>query len=132
MNKTMKTFFRNSIYSLALALTLAVTAANAQFNFPRGEQRWPADQTIADLKAVSAHNTYNSREMERYDSAMTHLSQFAEKLHQGHFDKGKLDHGINDVQNILNKNPMDGRARDILNHDLGELRRLRATYRIPY
>ena len=24
--------------------------------------------------------------MERYDSAMTHLSQFAEKLHQGRFD----------------------------------------------
>jgi hypothetical protein len=96
------------------------------------EQRWPADQTIADLKAISAHNTYNLHEMERYDHAMTHLSEFAEKLHQGRFDRGRLDHGIGDLESILNKNPMDGRARDILNHDLGELRRLRATYRIGY
>ncbi len=84
------------------------------------------------MKAISAHNTYNPREMERYDNAMTHLSQFAEKMHLGHFDRGKLDHSIDDLQGILNKNPMDGRARDILNHDLGELRRLRATYKIGY
>lgn len=128
----MKTSFRYSFCALALALVFTVVPANAQYGAPRGDQRWPADQTIADLKAVSAHNTYNPHEMERYDSAMTHLSQFAEKLHQGRFDRGKLDHGIGDVQNILNKNPMDGRARDILNRDLGELRRLRATYRIPY
>gem|GEM_PF-6055647 len=96
------------------------------------EQRWPADQTIADLKAVSERNTFRPREMERYDNAMTHLSQFAERLHEGRFDRGRLDHGIGDLTSVLNKNPMDGRARDILNHDLGELRRLRATYRIGY
>jgi hypothetical protein len=123
-------------FSLSLslsALLLAGTLLYAQRPYPyEREQRWPADQTIADLKAVSAHNTYNPREMERYDNAMTHLSQFAEKLHQGRFDRGRLDHGIGNLESILNKNPMDGRARDILNHDLGELRRLRATYRIGY
>jgi hypothetical protein len=123
-------------FSLAVslsALLLGGTLLQAQRSYPyEHEQRWPADQTIADLKAVSEHNTYNPREMERYDNAMTHLSQFAEKLHQGHFDRGRLDHGIGDIEGILNKNPMDGRARDILNRDLGELRRLRATYRIGY
>ena len=125
----------NKFYlSLSLsAFLLTGTLLHAQRPYPyEQEQRWPADQTIADLKAVSAHNTYNPREMERYDNAMTHLSQFAEKLHQGRFDRGRLDHGIGDLESILNKNPMDGRARDILNHDLGELRRLRATYRIGY
>jgi hypothetical protein len=123
-------------FSLVAALSvclLGTAPIGAQRPYPNEpEQRWPADQTIADLKAVSAHNTYNPREMERYDNAMTHLSQFAEKLHQGRFDRGRLDHGIGDLESILNKNPMDGRARDILNRDLGELRRLRATYRIGY
>ena len=128
----MKTYSRCTVSALALALVLAAVPAKAQFGYGRSEQRWPADQTIADLKSVAEHNTYNPREMERYDNAMTHLSQFAERLHQGRFDRGRLDHGIGDVQSILNKNPMDGRARDILNRDLGELRRLRATYRIPY
>ena len=123
---------RSIIFSLS-ALLLGATLSFAQrpYVYER-EQRWPADQTIADLKAIAAHNTYNPREMERYDNAMTHLSQFAEKLHNGRFDRGKLDHGINDLQSLLNKNPMDGRARDILNHDLTDLRRLRVTYKIPY
>lgn len=115
------------------ALLLGGALLEAQRPYPyEQQQRWPADQTIADLKAIAAHNTYNPRESERYDNAMTHLSQFAEKLHQGRFDRGKLNHGIGDLESILNKNPMDGRARDILNHDLGELRNLRATYRIRY
>jgi hypothetical protein len=122
--------------SLAIAvstLMLGATMVNAQRPYPyEREQSWPANQAIADLKSISAHNTYNPREMERYDNAMTHLSQFAEKMHMGRFDRGKLDRSIDDVQGILTKNPMDGRARDILNRDLGELRRLRATYKIGY
>lgn len=122
-----------SLVATVSACLLGAALLDAQRPYPdEPEQRWPADQTIADLKAVSAHNTYNTREMERYDNAMTHLSQFAEKLHQGRFDRGRLDHAVGDLQGILNKNPMDGRARDILNRDLGELRRLRATYRIGY
>ncbi len=115
------------------AFLLGATLLQAQSPYPyEHEQAWPANQTIADLKSISAHNTYNPREMERYDNAMTHLSQFAEKLHQGHFDKGRLDHGIDDIRGILGHNPMDARARDILNHDLSELRKLRATYKIGY
>ena len=124
-----KNFFAVSLSTLLLGATLL----HAQRPYPyEHEQSWPANQTIADLKAISAHNTYNPREMERYDNAMTHLSQFAEKMHLGRFDRGKLDRSVDDVQGILNHNPMDGRARDILNHDLGELRRLRATYKIGY
>jgi hypothetical protein len=115
------------------ALLLGATLANAQRPYPyEHEQSWPANQAIADLKAIAARNTYNPREMERYDNTMTHLSQFAEKMHLGRFDKGKLDRSIDDLQGILTHNPMDARARDILNRDLGELRRLRATYKIGY
>ena len=124
---------KTSLTVTLATLVLSVSMLHAQRSYPyEHEQAWPANQTISDLKAISAHNTFSPREGERYDNAMTHLSQFAEKLHQGRFDRGKLERGIDDVQGLLNHNPMDGRARDILNHDLGELRRLKATYKIGY
>jgi hypothetical protein len=92
------------------------------------DARGPLDATINNLQNISAANTYSGKERSRYDTAMTHLSQFAESLQRGHFDRGKLDRSIGDVQNILSKNPLDGRARDILNDDIMPLRRLRETY----
>lgn len=114
------------------AAVVGTQAVQAQMYRYNPEHRRPVDATIHDLKVIAQHNTYSGREMERYDTAMTHLSQFAERLHEGFFDKGKLDRGIDDVQNVLNKNPMDGRARDILNHDVVELRRLRRTWDLGY
>jgi hypothetical protein len=122
---------RRVLFSLAIFLAASVLV-QAQWPRQGRDARRPADQTIADLKAISARNTFNPHEAERYDNAMTHLSQFAERLQQGHFDRGKLDHSIGDLQGILSRNPLDGRARDILNHDLAELRRLRSTYRMDY
>ena len=113
----------------AAAGTQVLEAQMYRFN---PEHRRPVDATIRDLKMIASHNTYSGKEMERYDSAMTHLSQFAERLHDGRFDKGKLDQSIGDVENVLNRNPMDGRARDILNRDVLELRRLRRTYDLGY
>jgi len=99
------------------------------YNRYQRDVRWPVDQTIQNLKNVAAANTYSRKERDRYDTAMTHLSEFAEKMQRGRFDRGKLDRGIGDVQNVLNKNPMDGRARDLLNNDVMELHRLRSSYR---
>jgi hypothetical protein len=92
------------------------------------DARGPVDSTINNLKNIAAANTYSSKERSRYDTAMTHLSQFAESMQRGRFDRGKLDRSIGDVQNVLSKNPLDGRARDILNNDIMQLRRLRDTY----
>ena len=112
--------------------TLFAQGYNQGYSRYEREQRWPVDATIQHLKNIAAQNTYSGKEMERYDNAMSHLSQFAEKIQRGNFDRGKLDRGIGDVQNVLNKNPMDGRSREILNNDVYELQRLRASYRWGY
>jgi hypothetical protein len=81
------------------------------------------------IESVARVNgAYSHRERERYDNALRHLGQFQERMRRGYFDKDKLDQAIGDVQNLVDRNPMDGRARDILWRDLGALRSLRARY----
>jgi hypothetical protein len=128
---------KNSVAKLSLGLFLlvggpATLPLAAQHYAFKPEHRRPVDATIRDLKAIAAHNTFSHKEMERYDHAMSHLSQFAQRLQTGKFNKGKLDQAIGDVQNVLNNNPLDGRARDILNRDVLELRRLRSNYDLGY
>ncbi len=118
---------------LTLALLPAVQILHAQGYPPYGgyERRstGPVDETIEHLKNISQRNGYYShREMERYDNAMRHLSEFAERMQQGHFDRDKLDRAITDVKNVASHNPMDGRPRDLLNRDMSELRGFRASF----
>lgn len=129
---------RKAFLFIALLLTLAlgapvITAQTYRYN---PEHRRPVDATIHHLQEIAARNTYSAREQKRYDHALTHLSQFAERLHEGYFDKGKLDSAIGDVRTIINNNPMDDKARATLNRDLAELRHLRSDYlygyRYPY
>jgi hypothetical protein len=100
------------------------------------EHRRPLDATIHHLEEIAEHNTYSGKERERYDHALRHVSQFATRLHEGRFDKDKLDEAIGDVQNVIDNNPMGERARRVLLRDVSELRRLRENYdrgyRYPY
>jgi len=136
MERVLKTSRRAFLWSTMLpAIALGPRLVYAQYIY-NPEHRRPVDATIHHLQEIAARNTYSGREQKRYDHALTHLSQFAERIHNGHFDKGKLDDAIDDVRNVVNNNPMDDRARAILNRDLAELRRLRAGYlygyRYPY
>ncbi len=128
---------------LAVAATAAlmstVPLAQAQENPYRynPEHRRPVEATMHHLQEIAGHNTFSNHERERYDNAMGHLSEFAEKLHErGHFDKDKLDQAIGDVQSVVDHNPMPEPAREQLRRDDNELRRLRERYdehyRYPY
>ena len=92
------------------------------------EHRRPLEATIHDLEEIAERNTYSGKERERYDNALRHVSQFAERLHEGRFDKDKLDDAIGDVQNVIDHNRMGERARRVLLRDVAELRRLRENY----
>jgi hypothetical protein len=82
-----------------------------------------------DLQRVArANGAYSKRERERYDNALRHLSEFQDRLRQRQFDKGKLDQAIGDVQNIVDNNRLDRRAKNVLWRDLGALRTMRARY----
>ena len=122
----------------ALAVLFMSQAAHAQYAPQytyRAEHRRPVDATIRDLQQIAPYNTFSGKESKRFDNAITHLTQFEGRLQSRYFDKGKLDDGIGDVQHILDNNRLDAQARQILNRDVWELRRLRANYdayRYPY
>jgi hypothetical protein len=115
-----------------LAILLAVSGLSAR---AQGYERYPsraespADRTAHHLESL-AHRTgpfESGRERSRYDHAIRHLSEFQNRLYQGHFDRDRLDQAINDVQNVVNHNPLDNRARGMLWNDLNDLRAFRAT-----
>ncbi len=107
------------------ALLLAAVPALAQYRF-NPEHRRPVEVTIHDLEQVAANEARNKTERERYDSAIHHLHQFGERLHEGGvFDKDKLDEAIGNVQSVLDHNRLSPGGRDLLGRDVSDLRRLR-------
>jgi hypothetical protein len=118
--------------TVALALLPSWQLLNAQW-YPqtRNYQRQPAspaDRTIEDLRQVAMRNAGGHGEHERYEHAIEHLSQFSGKLYSGRMDRGKLDRSIDDVRNVLRRNRIDPRGREILSNDLNELYRYRSSY----
>ena len=109
---------------LTMGLIAGAQGLYAQYAPPR-----PVDDTIHHLQEVVERNgVYSGHERERYDHALRRLSAFQERAQHGYFDKGKLDQAIRDVKNVADHNPMDAHARDLLWHDLGQLRGLRSSY----
>lgn len=89
----------------------------------------PVERTIDDLQGIArANGAYSNRERQRYDNALRHLSEFQDRLRRRQFDKDKLDQAIEDVQNIVDNNRLDRRAKNVLWRDLGALRTMRARY----
>lgn len=89
----------------------------------------PVDRTIDDLQSIARSNgVYSNRERQRYDNALRHLGEFQDRLRRRRFDKDKLDQAIEDVQNIVDNNRLDRRAKNVLWRDLGALRTMRARY----
>ena len=103
--------------------TQPLCAQNYRYN---PEHRRPVEATLNDLEAIGHENSYTHEMRDRYEHAIHHLREFAERLHEGgHFDKDKLDEAIGDVQHVIDHNRMNHRAREILVRDVRELRRLR-------
>ena len=117
---------------VAVGLAMGAQTLHAQnYPAPYGAPRAadPVGQTMADLQRIAhANGVYSNRERQRYDNALRHLGEFRDRLRRRQFDKGKLDQAIEDVQNIVDNNRLDRRAKNVLWRDLGALRGLRANY----
>jgi hypothetical protein len=89
----------------------------------------PVDITVRHLEGLANRTGRftSGRERSRYDNAIRHLSQFQDRYYRGDFDKDRLDEAISDVQNAVDHNPLDGRARSMLWNDLNRLRGFRAS-----
>ncbi|HXR74425.1 MAG TPA: hypothetical protein VN737_00545 [Bryobacteraceae bacterium] len=120
--------FRGVMVCSLLSLgAMVLPAQNWRYEHPRRADT-PVDRTIHDLQRLAQRTgPYNSgRERGRFDNAIRHLSEFDSRYDRGHFDKDKLDDAIGDVQHLVDRNPLDERARGILWNDLSSLRAFRA------
>jgi hypothetical protein len=89
----------------------------------------PVDITVRHLEGLANRTSRftSGRERSRYDNAIRHFSQFQDRYYRADFDKDRLDEAIGDVQNVVDHNPLDGRARSMLWNDLNQLRGFRAS-----
>jgi hypothetical protein len=132
MNKNTNSVFRRDFLrgSLSAATLLGLSGvlqpAKAQGYRYNPEQRRPVEATLNDLELIGRANGYTDQMRDRYEHAIHHLREFADRLHEGGgFDKDKLDEAIGDVQHVIDHNRMNPGARHALIRDVRELRRLR-------
>jgi hypothetical protein len=126
--------FRRSLGALSLGLGLTMSGAAPlsaagqsafqQYGNDLGDIRGLIDRTQSDLRAA-ADLEHGKKERERYYRAQKALSAFDRRLSKGHFDKGKLDQAIKDVQSVLDHNTLQPSTRDALLRDVADLRAAR-------
>ena len=107
---------------LTIGLGLAA-AGNARYerDVDYGNIRGIVDKTQTDLQAA-ANLEQGSKERDRYHHAQSHLSNLDKELAKGHFDKGKLESAIKEIQNVLNHNTLQSTTRDALMRDVTDLK----------
>ena len=88
----------------ALVLFALAPAMRAQRDWDRARNL--VAQSHQDLSQISEIATMSGKERERYDNALHHLSEFDQGLAHSHFDKGKLDDAINDIDNVCKNNTL--------------------------
>lgn len=81
------------------------------------------------LRRAASFGRPHGKEYDRFNNAMRHLSEFDAKMSRGHYDRGKLDKAIEDVNNVVRHNHLDRRDRNMLATDVERLRDFRARYR---
>ena len=80
------------------------------------------------LRRAERMTRARGRERDRYENARRHLSDFDQGLRRRRFDKGRLDTAIDDVKNVVERNPLSPDAKQDLSRDLAELRELRERF----
>jgi hypothetical protein len=82
-----------------------------------------------DLQNISSIATMSGKERERYDNALHHLSAFDQDLAHNHFDRGRLDTAVDDIDNVCKNNTLTPNERDVLLADIRELRHLKSDWK---
>jgi hypothetical protein len=83
------------------------------------------DRVLSDLNRVQGFNR-GGRNRKEIDRAREDLLRFRDRQAGGHFDRGRLDSAIENVQRLVNSNWLLPRDRDMLSRDLYALRDFRS------
>ena len=107
---------------------LLVGASSFALAQPAGDLRGLIDRTQADLHRAADFELHAHKQIDRYQSAETKLSDLDRSYTRGHFDRGKLDGSIDAVKNVIDHNTLTPDLRDALETDLRDLRMVRADH----
>lgn len=93
----------------------------------RSEHRYAepvVDRAMEDLQRLSWNGRVDSK---HFETAMSNLARFEDRLREGVFDNSRLDRAIGNMQRVANSNRISFRDRRVLEEDLAGLRNFRAT-----
>ena len=89
-------------------------------------RREPLDEVRADLDRASRDMHYLSRsEMNRFNKVRHEIGEFQHKWERGKFDRRQLDDVIRSLDQVVNRNRLHPRDRDLLLNDIARLRGFR-------
>jgi hypothetical protein len=115
--------FRAPLAVVCLAICCASLPVSAQVR--EDDARALIQRVTDDLQRVRDMGNRNSKEKERVDNALKHLSDFDRNWTRHNFNQGRLDSAIDDIKNVVKNNTLEPRDRDILTADMRDLREFR-------
>jgi hypothetical protein len=126
IRKTLRTLM---LFSIGAAGTLLL----AQYGPPQGPYGPGAVNSLVDRVHEDLNHGYSAWNLhgddrDRLNHAEHDLRNFSHNYDHGKFDKGDLDHAIEAIQHVLDRNQLSGPERDKLSADLDQLRQLREAY----
>ncbi len=108
---------------ILLCLTFAIPAlVNAQ-DWDRAHRI--IGKTQEDLRRVQHHEAWAEGDRGHYEAAERNLADVRRDLDERRLDRGRLDATIAEIEHITHVDRLDPRARETLNMDARQLRRLR-------
>ncbi|HMF75470.1 MAG TPA: hypothetical protein VK604_07375 [Bryobacteraceae bacterium] len=114
-----------AVFSVALALALSALApVGVARAHDYSELRGLIDKTQSDLREASGLE-HGKKQLNRYHDVQDNLSKLDRKLSKGKFDKGALEHSIDELKGIIEHNTLQPSGRDQLRRDLADLQAVR-------
>lgn len=83
------------------------------------------EKTQEDLRRVEHHDRWAAADRGHFDAAERNLADVRRDLGENRLDRKRLDETIDEIEHIVHVDALNGRAREGVEEDLRELRRLR-------
>ena len=89
-------------------------------------QNYLIGRVVSDLNQAASRAYLDNHERKHFDEVAVNLQDFQSRWSRGHFDTGKLDKAIRNLEHLAQAERVRGRDREILTRDLYDLRQFRA------
>jgi|SRR5215471_11873308 len=91
------------------------------------DQGYLIGRVMSDLNQAASSAYLDNHERKHFDEVAGNLQDFQSRWSRGHFDTGKLDKAIHNLEHLAQADRVRGRDREMLSRDLYDLRQFRAS-----